>query len=185
MRRRLILAILVAFCIISGVAIVQACNKEATYKFRVSGTQKLDIVAGCSAYIKYTIRYDGKTPKTCYFYYKINPDSRGFSIINKYTFKIYHGTNTYRILIKTNFNLKPGAYYFTGYFSLHPLTGLQKGDIDTTPPTTNPNDEINPPAVVIPEGSPNYMLYAVSCLFLLSVTLTLLFFKKEKEEYHI
>ena len=185
MRRRLYIAILFAFCIISAVAIVQACKEKPDYKFHVTGTQKLDLVAGCSAYIKYTLRYDGTKIKTCHFYYKINPDGRGFNVIHKYTFNVYPGTNTYRILIKTYLNLKPGAYYFTGYFSLYPLSGLLKGDIDSTPPATDPNNEINPPTIVIPQGSPNYTLYAVSCLFLVAVTLTLLFFKKEKEEYHI
>lgn len=209
MRSGIFISILVAFSIILLGALVTANgnnNTSVIKKTVACGPVKLDITAGCSKYITYTINYYGTKPIKCYFHYKISPCEKMFKVKYQTSFTLKPGKNTFKVLVSPDFYLKPRAYHFYGYFYLGkyvlPIikhihhnspstTGNQSviPNLPTTPvipkPPNTPNivPEVVPEPVIVgdPQSSTNWLFIGSLFVCIVVLSFTLLFLKKKEE----
>jgi hypothetical protein len=194
-------------------ALVQANgnnNQPVNKKAVACGPVKLDITAGCSKYITYTIKYYGTRPIKCHFYYKVQPCEKLFKVKYPTSFILKPGKNTFKVLVSPDFYMKPRAYHFYGYFYLGKYTDVVPipvpryvshkplphnqtviPDLPTnnnppipeepTPPNTIP--EIVPPVIEIdsPQASTNWVFYGMLFMCIVIISFSLLFLTKKEE----
>lgn len=166
-------------------ALVQAHsnhNQPVNKKAVACGPIKLDITAGCSKYITYTIKYYGTKPIKCHFYYKITPCEKLFKVKYSTSFVLKPGKNTFKVLVSPSFYSKPQAYHFYGYFFLgrYVLPCIKSSTIN--PPSGN-IPEIIPPIVEVnaPQSSTNWLFYGMLFMCVIVIAFSLLFLNKKEE----
>ena len=78
----------------------------------------INLTAGDSAVVSYTLSYNGVEPAACHVYTNITPDGIGFNLSYNHLFVLYDGTIVYNITINTNAALKPLTYNLTAKFDV-------------------------------------------------------------------
>jgi len=166
-----------------------------------TNTPTIDITAGDSFYLNYTLVYEGSTSTQCYVSYAITPDSDGFQVTYVSPFTIQPNTNKYQIHINTDLALMPISYNITLTFLAessspvsirHQIHNVYNATIpvippvDDTQPPQDDNNDIIPPIIILPgpPSNPDFtLIYAlIGIIGICLITLLLIILKKRRKK---